>query len=79
MHDVFVAADRRGCGIGRALMARLIAATRGIDGASVTLFVMDDNAVALGLYRDLGFVKREGMSMFILGVDRYRIGGRASE
>jgi ribosomal protein S18 acetylase RimI-like enzyme len=73
VHDVFVAANARGAGLGRALMEALLAATRGADGASVTLFARDDNAVALALYDHLGFVRRDGMGMYILGVDHYRL------
>jgi GNAT superfamily N-acetyltransferase len=72
VHDVFVAPGERGRGLGRALMEALLGATRGTTDANVTLFAMDDNAVARKLYADLGFAKRGGMGTYILGRDPYR-------
>ena len=54
-HSVHVRADRRGQGIGRAIVAELVARARGA-GKHVILGGVDaDNAASIGLHRRLGF------------------------
>ena len=52
---VYVSAHRRGCGLGRALVTRVIEHARG-RVAQLHATVAAGNAVACGLYRNLGFV-----------------------
>jgi len=54
-HSVHVRADRRGQGIGRAIVAELVARARAA-GKHVILGGVDaDNAASIGLHRSLGF------------------------
>jgi L-amino acid N-acyltransferase YncA len=54
-HSVHVRADRRGRGIGRAIVAELVEQARGA-GKHVILGGIDaDNAASIGLHRSLGF------------------------
>ena len=53
--NVAVAPEYRGRGIGRMLMQAALNSIRAWQGRCVTLQVRDDNAVALHLYRALGF------------------------
>ncbi len=54
-HSVHVRADRRGQGIGRAIVAELVARAR-VSGKHVILGGVDaDNAASIGLHRSLGF------------------------
>jgi len=52
---VTVRADRRGLGLGRALMHFLIAEARRLEADTVRLEVRESNALAQGLYQTLGF------------------------
>ena len=60
---IIVAPHARGRGLGSVLMTRLCAeAVRHADVVQLTLNVYRDNAAALALYRDLGFVGSEDAS-----------------
>jgi ribosomal protein S18 acetylase RimI-like enzyme len=52
---VLVAPDARGTGLGRALVTEALAACRGRGFVTCRLEVRDDNAVALAMYRSMGF------------------------
>ncbi|MEY5024054.1 MAG: tRNA ((37)-N6)-threonylcarbamoyltransferase complex transferase subunit TsaD, partial [Actinomycetota bacterium] len=55
IQTIGIASDQRGNGLGRQLMQRLIAKAKELGSEQVMLEVRADNAVAIGLYRDLGF------------------------
>ncbi len=55
VHDLAVLPRWRGQGIGRRLLAAVEAEARARGHCKVTLEVREDNAVARGLYRRLGF------------------------
>ncbi len=55
IHDIFVDASVRGKGIGRMLLDRIEAKARELDCCRLTLEVREDNIVARGLYRKVGF------------------------
>ena len=55
VHDLAVAPQFRGRGIGRALLEAVAADARQLGCCKVTLEVRADNAKAIGLYRRVGF------------------------
>jgi phosphinothricin acetyltransferase len=56
-HSVHVRSDRRGQGIGRALVIELMARAAAMGKHVMIAGIDADNAVSLGLHRDLGFVQ----------------------
>lgn len=55
IHDIFVDSSVRGTGIGAMLLARIEAKARELNCCRLTLEVRQDNVVARGLYRRVGF------------------------
>jgi ribosomal protein S18 acetylase RimI-like enzyme len=55
IHDIFVDSAVRGAGIGRMLLERIEAKARELNCCRITLEVREDNRVARGLYRKVGF------------------------
>ena len=55
IHDIFVDSSVRGRGIGAMLLERIEAKARAMNCCRVTLEVREDNRVARGLYRKVGF------------------------
>jgi N-acetylglutamate synthase len=60
LFDIVVAPPARGGGLGRAIVSSLMAWGRGEGAHSAYLQVRDSNAVALSLYRSLGFTDAYG-------------------
>ena len=55
IHDIFVDLSVRGRGIGAMLLERIEASARELNCCRITLEVREDNRVARGLYRKVGF------------------------
>ena len=55
IHDIFVDLSVRGHGIGAMLLKRIEAQARELNCCRITLEVREDNRVARGLYRKVGF------------------------
>jgi GNAT superfamily N-acetyltransferase len=55
IHDIFVDLSVRGRGIGAMLLDRIEARARDLNCCRITLEVREDNRVARGLYRKVGF------------------------
>ena len=55
IHDIFVDLPVRGRGIGAMLLERIEASARELNCCRITLEVREDNRVARGLYRKVGF------------------------
>ena len=55
IHDIFVDPAVRGTGIGRMILERIEARARELNCCRITLEVRQDNRVARGLYRKVGF------------------------
>ncbi len=55
IHDIFVDSSVRGMGIGAMLLERIEAKARELNCCRITLEVREDNRVARGLYRKVGF------------------------
>jgi len=55
IHDIFVDSSVRGMGIGAMLLERIEAEARKLNCCGITLEVREDNRVARGLYRKVGF------------------------
>ena len=55
-HSVHVRADRRGRGVGRALVVELLARAASLSKHVMIAGIDADNAVSIGLHRGLGFV-----------------------
>jgi len=55
IHDIFVDSAVRGVGIGRMLLERIEARAHELNCCRITLEVREDNRVARGLYRKVGF------------------------
>jgi GNAT superfamily N-acetyltransferase len=55
IHDIFVDTSVRGTGIGAMLLERIEANARDLNCCRITLEVREDNRVARGLYRKVGF------------------------
>jgi ribosomal protein S18 acetylase RimI-like enzyme len=55
IHDISVRAELRGVGVGKMLLAAVESKARALGCCKITLEVRQDNDVARGLYRKLGF------------------------
>ena len=55
IHDIFVDSSVRGMGIGAMLLERVEGKARKLNCCGITLEVREDNHVARGLYRKVGF------------------------
>jgi ribosomal protein S18 acetylase RimI-like enzyme len=55
IHDIFVDSSMRGRGVGAMLLARVESKARELNCCRLTLEVRQDNVVARGLYRKVGF------------------------
>ena len=55
IHDIFVDSSVRGMGIGAMLLERIEVEARKLNCCGITLEVREDNRVARGLYRKVGF------------------------
>jgi len=55
IHDIFVDLSARGRGIGAMLLERIETRARELNCCRITLEVREDNRVARGLYRKVGF------------------------
>jgi ribosomal protein S18 acetylase RimI-like enzyme len=55
IHDIFVDSSQRGAGIGGMLLERIEAKAHELNCCRLTLEVREDNRVARGLYRKVGF------------------------
>jgi GNAT superfamily N-acetyltransferase len=55
IHDIFVDSSLRGTGIGGMMLERIEAKARDLNCCRLTLEVREDNRVARGLYRKVGF------------------------
>jgi ribosomal protein S18 acetylase RimI-like enzyme len=55
IHDIFVDSSVRGMGIGAMLLKRIEAKAHELNCCRITLEVREDNRVARGLYRKVGF------------------------
>ena len=58
--ELYVVPERRGQGIGRALMAAAMEVARGEGATRMDLGTSEDDVAARGLYESLGFNNREG-------------------
>jgi ribosomal protein S18 acetylase RimI-like enzyme len=58
--ELYVVPDRRGHGLGRALMERALALARDQGADFIDLGTSDDDTAARALYESLGFTNREG-------------------
>lgn len=57
--ELYVVPERRGRGLGRALMLAVIDAARERGADRIELGTSDDDRVAIALYESLGFINRE--------------------
>lgn len=67
IHDIFVDSSVRGQGIGAMLLERIEAKARALNCCRITLEVREDNRVARGLYRKVGF------DQVVVGPDRVKM------
>jgi ribosomal protein S18 acetylase RimI-like enzyme len=58
--ELYVVPDKRGRGIGRALMDKVLDVAREEGAGHIELNTSDDDVAARGLYEKLGFTNREG-------------------
>ena len=58
--ELYVAPDKRGQGIGQALMDEVFAVARAEGAGHIELNTSDDDVAARALYEKLGFTNREG-------------------
>jgi ribosomal protein S18 acetylase RimI-like enzyme len=58
--ELYVVPEKRGRGIGRALMNEVFDAARGEGATHIELNTSDDDVAARALYESLGFTNREG-------------------
>ncbi|MGH2837030.1 MAG: GNAT family N-acetyltransferase [Thermoleophilaceae bacterium] len=58
--ELYVVPDKRGQGIGRALMNEVFAVARAEGAGHIELNTSDDDVAARALYEKLGFTNREG-------------------
>lgn len=66
LHDLFVAPEARGTGLGRQLLSRVMQEAADWEAAFLTLMVDRDNDLARGFYARLGFAERGNYDMLIL-------------
>jgi ribosomal protein S18 acetylase RimI-like enzyme len=64
-----VVPEARGCGFGRELMVRALAEARAAEISHLTLSVDARNAPAIGLYRTLGFERRDTREVYLAVLD----------
>lgn len=57
--ELYVVPDRRGRGIGRALMQEVLSAARDRGADRIELGTSEDDRAAIALYESLGFINRE--------------------
>lgn len=72
LEDLYVRPDRRGSGIGKALLARLAAIALERNCGRLEWAVLDWNEPAIGFYRSLGAVPQDEWTV-------YRVAGEALE
>ena len=60
LEELYVVPDRRGKGLGRALLEAAIAAAREHGADIIDLGTSEDDTAARGLYESAGFTNREG-------------------
>ncbi|MGH2716535.1 MAG: GNAT family N-acetyltransferase [Thermoleophilaceae bacterium] len=60
LEELYVAPERRGQGLGRALMEAAMDAAREAGAAHMDLGTSEDDVAARALYEKLGFINREG-------------------
>jgi ribosomal protein S18 acetylase RimI-like enzyme len=60
LEELYVAPDRRGEGIGRALLETVLETARVAGAARIELGTSDDDEAAIALYERFGFTNREG-------------------
>jgi ribosomal protein S18 acetylase RimI-like enzyme len=60
VEELYVVPDRRGQGLGRALLDATIAACRAAGATHIELTTSEDDTEARGLYESSGFTNREG-------------------
>lgn len=53
--NLYIVDDKRGRGIGRAMMEQVLESLEASGGKEIELMVSADNAAAVGLYEDAGF------------------------
>ena len=58
--ELYVVPDKRGRGLGRALMNEVMEVARGEGAGHIELNTSDDDVAARALYESLGFTNREG-------------------
>lgn len=58
--ELYVAPERRGQGLGRALLDAAITSAREARAEVIDLNTSDDDVAAIGLYKSAGFTDREG-------------------
>ncbi|HWM10102.1 MAG TPA: GNAT family N-acetyltransferase [Solirubrobacteraceae bacterium] len=58
--ELYVVPDRRGQGLGRALMTAVLEHARGAGADFIDLGTSEDDVAARGLYESFGFTNREG-------------------
>jgi ribosomal protein S18 acetylase RimI-like enzyme len=77
LNDLFVLAEARGLGAGRALVVETLDLARADGATAVVLETQNDNDVAQALYRSLGFVESHRVGEFVHYRNDLDGGGRA--
>ncbi|HEX5895095.1 MAG TPA: GNAT family N-acetyltransferase [Thermoleophilaceae bacterium] len=60
LEELYVAPERRGEGLGRALLEAAMQAARDAGATHIDLGTSEDDVAAIGLYESAGFTNREG-------------------
>src|SRR5688500_14770382 len=60
LEELYVAPERRGEGLGRALLEAAMQAARAAGATHIDLGTSEDDVAAIGLYESAGFTNREG-------------------
>ncbi len=60
LEELYVAPERRGEGLGRALLEAAMQAARDAGATHIDLGTSEDDTAAIGLYESAGFTNREG-------------------